>query len=398
MKLMSFDRIDSRILDTLVSFTRFPSIGTARRNLLFPNLQILHWDCKVAPGDDYLCIFIGPRLTDLSILCASDSVMDITLHTLRDYAPHRRLEKFTLGLGGGGDSDGDYSWDIMDFCFQNNYEILTYVDLATFKGVTSWAWVILSEFPHLKILKTRIPIEDDEEDEEQMILQDGPHFPSLGALTLYSQGVDERSFESFAAELMPEAQRPYVLKHFGLELVEPFDGVTATQLIQQMAGICEPMALNSFSISVNLEFTEDPDIVLTSVEPLLACTHLQRIKLDSMPVTDLDNHAIREMVNAWAFLGVLDLGWDYERWALDSKVTLEGLIPLAELCPELTEIRIVLKPCLVSEQVQRRVDQMTFDNMVKKIFVNPWATYGRETTTGTALFLMKLFPDLVSVN
>ena len=104
------------------------------------------------------------------------------------------------------------------------------------------------------------------------------------------------------------------------------------------------------------------------------------------------------MAHACPNLVALDLSPRDTQRADVPRITLEGLIPLAQLCPHLEEICIAFDPELVvSEEVQHRVDQMTFRNSVTCIAPNRGRDCDREGAQQLAQFVMRLFPKLSEI-
>ena len=112
-----------------------------------------------------------------------------------------------------------------------------------------------------------------------------------------------------------------------------------------------------------------------------------------MKAIDLDNDALEKMARAWDCLELFHLPRTDSHWVREPRITLEGLIPLAQFCPCLRSIAIAFSPeVAVSEEVQRRVDQMEFDNSVTYLAVNWGPICDRKDAEGVARFIKKLFP------
>lgn len=393
--------IETEILDDLLSLSWPPSISTRQRLIFFPNIRTLSWSWHRI-SEDYLSFLLSPGLKELHLWSEYDSQlpMGCTLDALRYHLP--LLTNFTChGVS-------QYLPTIQTWLGLDNFQYVTRVRLNGRKDIPQTIWDMLSRFPHLEELELCIPTIQADVGGKQAPKTPLPinHFPSLDSLTLHSFGGQSRSFENFATESMPLERRPYALRHLGLFCSVPFEGIDATLLIQQMSNLCDRKILESFSLRVyELEIYDQappdiyalapPDIVPTSLAPLLAMHSLRKPVLSPMKATDLDNDAVEEMANAWPNLEELDLSSREERWVDVPRTTLEGLIPLARMCPRLGKIDIALGPELVvSEELQSQVNQMTFCNSVTGINTTRGPICDRETGERVARFLQRLFPKL----
>ncbi|KAJ3487354.1 hypothetical protein NLI96_g3590 [Meripilus lineatus] len=259
---------------------------------------------------------------------------------------------------------------------------------------------MLSQFQHLREVDSRTPNDvGGERNLKPLLLKN--RFPSLRSLTLHTPKEQSGSFERFTAEFLPVERRPFLLQQLNLTHNGPFEGMDATRLIHQMLDLCDRKVLESFSLhvgSIPHSNPGPPDIVLETLAPLLALSSLRKLELSPVRATDLDNDALEEMAHAWPKLEDLDLSATEEDWVDVPRITLEGLIPLAQFCPNLESISIVFCHWLiVSEEVQSQLDQMTFCNSVKWIFCNRGPTGDRKDAEGVATFIRTLFPKLQGV-
>lgn len=317
--------------------------------------------------------------------------MELTRHALRYYTPSLKTFRWQRG------SPPSYSLLIEACLCPSISEKLTFISLSNLGVVTSAIWVMLSQFPHLRKLYSRIPTTNPK---GKSVVFPATHFPSLDILELFSYGRQARDFISFAVELMPVDRRPYRLRRLSLECDEPFIDGDATVIIREMVEVCDTDILETFRLNVNYYSTEDPtwehpDIVPTSLTPLLDLPSLRELTLWPMKRIDLDNETLETMAHAWPNLETLDLPWDDKRWLQASKITLEGLIPLAQLCPRLDTVWITLGPHVsVSDELQFRVDQMTFRNSLQTLQLDRGSISDWDSAERVARFLLKLFPHL----
>ena len=79
-----------------------------------------------------------------------------------------------------------------------------------------------------------------------------------------------------------------------------------------------------------------------TLQPLFTLTNLTFVDLNILHCTfDLDDEALLLMAMSWPFLQTLYLG-HIAGWHHVSNITLDGLVPLVECCPELQNLGIVL--------------------------------------------------------
>jgi hypothetical protein len=80
-----------------------------------------------------------------------------------------------------------------------------------------------------------------------------------------------------------------------------------------------------------------------ALQPLLTFRNLRHLSMTRV-LPDLDNHWLREMAQAWPHLQVLDVV-EYRSQVLDipiSGITLEGILPVLEHCPDLMELALTI--------------------------------------------------------
>ena len=88
---------------------------------------------------------------------------------------------------------------------------------------------------------------------------------------------------------------------------------------------------------------DDKHIIdITSLRPLFQLKRLSSLKLETLCTFDLDNAAIKEIAMAWPLLETLDLSIRECGWEIPSKVTLPGLLPLLQHCPNLALLGLVV--------------------------------------------------------
>jgi hypothetical protein len=92
------------------------------------------------------------------------------------------------------------------------------------------------------------------------------------------------------------------------------------------------------------------DITVDMLRPLLSFVNLQKIIIRSCHRFKLDNDFVGAMAKAWPHLRVLQLG-SYGSWGGQLDVTLAGLVPLVQHCPNLRRLGIVIDATVVDHSL-----------------------------------------------
>lgn len=90
------------------------------------------------------------------------------------------------------------------------------------------------------------------------------------------------------------------------------------------------------------DYDEKHIIDINTLRPLFHLKRLTSLKLETLCTYDLDNAAIKEIATAWPLLEALDLSIRECGWEIPSKVTLPGLLPLLQHCPNLALLGLVV--------------------------------------------------------
>ncbi|KAI0335754.1 hypothetical protein GY45DRAFT_1342352 [Cubamyces sp. BRFM 1775] len=107
-----------------------------------------------------------------------------------------------------------------------------------------------------------------------------------------------------------------------------------------------------------------------TLEPLLRLS-LTSLQLEpGMPI-DINDDFVERMANAWPSIRTLELGAEWRREVLAPRVTIQGLIPLALRCEELTKLALTFNADLSAfveryNSGQRPLDGVSFD---------PWSPF-----------------------
>ncbi|KAG9309649.1 hypothetical protein JVU11DRAFT_10313 [Chiua virens] len=101
-------------------------------------------------------------------------------------------------------------------------------------------------------------------------------------------------------------------------------------------------AIDISEMQVWRDYDDKHIIDIATLRPLFQLKYLTSLKLETLCTFDLDNAAIKEIAQAWPLLETLDLSIRECGWELPSKVTLSGLVPLLQNCPNLALLGVVV--------------------------------------------------------
>lgn len=133
--------------------------------------------------------------------------------------------------------------------------------------------------------------------------------------------------------------------------------------------------------------------------PLFAFTELTFVSLSAPVGFDLDDATLADLARAWPNITALEL--DASEFAhIAPGVTLGGLLPLAQHCPQLRDLHIALNASVVPDwESQKATDKK------KKKRVRQWRLTGLHVSRSpivaplaVAAFLSSVFPKLLQVH
>lgn len=255
------------------------------------------------------------------------------------------------------------------------------------------AWTGLSSHTHLRSLT--IPISSREErDSHSVVSSELITFPSLEELHLST------SF-TILAHILSSSQFPILeAVTFDLESQKPLPGTSFAQLTALIARTCSHSVLRAIDVSSHQCPAEDrnPDhtILPDALRPLLVFSNLHTVVLNAHLCLNLDDVVIRDMALAWPRLTHLWLD-PTGRWPIPSRVTLNGLIPLAEKCPQLRKLGIPVNAniSMPFSGVAVRPGRGRVNYQLRAIMVgNSYIS----SSYDTAAFLSDIFPNLRRVD
>jgi hypothetical protein len=145
--------------------------------------------------------------------------------------------------------------------------------------------------------------------------------------------------------------RPYQLRQLSLTIEG--DGSASSEW-QQCFQTLSRHCLSTLEV---LHISQDEDCMIEhgTLQPLLTLRNLKHLSMTRV-LPDLDNHWLREMAQAWPHLQVLNVV-EYRSQVSDitiSGITLEGILPVLEHCPDLMELALTINAPLHCVQFLER--------------------------------------------
>ncbi|KII86426.1 hypothetical protein PLICRDRAFT_56139 [Plicaturopsis crispa FD-325 SS-3] len=139
-----------------------------------------------------------------------------------------------------------------------------------------------------------------------------------------------------------------ILKHIDFSVASRGSRVSWNQLFRRVAEQCSVTSMCSVWVAApadptlrNISRDADECISLPTLQPLLSFHHLVSFICEYLDGFDLDDVGLRVIATSWPKLETLDLA-QCDGWTIPSKITLNGLIELLQLCPNLTGLGIVV--------------------------------------------------------
>lgn len=129
------------------------------------------------------------------------------------------------------------------------------------------------------------------------------------------------------------------------------DAPLMTRFFQVLHARCSHRSLTAFDVA----FDRSPvarhlDINVDMLRPLLSFVNLRKMVIRSCHRFKLDNDFVGAMAKAWPHLRILQLG-SYGSWGGQSNVTLAGLVPLVQHCPDLSRLGLVIDATVVDHSL-----------------------------------------------
>lgn len=256
-------------------------------------------------------------------------------------------------------------------------------------------WHELANHPHLRSITVPIATRKREATRSDVpSAQVLATFPVLEDLNL-STSTFSTLVDLLATSLFPKLRTI----RLDIQTYKPLYRATFSRLVSAIAVSCATADLSSIAIHSSHIPSEDRDpnrsILPESLGPLLLFRNLRTVTISARWCYDLDNAIIRDMAAAWPNINHLWLD-PLGQWPAHSRVTLEGLLPLAEKCPDLCTLGVVVYANLITPHgsalrpgrghVHHRLRTL----MVGNAYIN--------SPCDTAAFLSDVFPALERID
>ncbi|THG94752.1 hypothetical protein EW026_g6779 [Hermanssonia centrifuga] len=298
----------------------------------------------------FFIMFLGPRLTDLSIsthACNShrnnapdESVMQDLENNIKLYPQLQNLGLYMFGSA---------------LCAEKLLSILARLnDLRAFNcymentPLPRAMLPILASFPRLESLD--LAIESPEADRapgvpllqpEDAVSAGSPvNFETLKRLNLRAFTVPP-CVDALKAIEAPNINRVAICATIASDL-QSMSQAISDRCQRSGARLYEIIWHDAYIESDGLDIGEDPHDIVTihTLRPLFKFEYLVTLEI-TLPCTfDLTDEDLGEVAHAWPCLRKLSLG--PARWNRRSKITLDGLAVLIDLCPDLTVLDIAI--------------------------------------------------------
>jgi hypothetical protein len=353
---------------------------------LFPNIRHLTWRTT----DDifpYIRILVGDKLRSIVLsMYGSDVIRSSLLPSLTTFHPKLTHVEFDTRVV---DSPMIIQAIYSAICGWDHLEKLKFTNLD-FPSMLH-----LARLPNLKYLQLyRFPLDSATVKEfRRSVADSGPVFTALRELTACPKSADDIAL--FLDAIEPDALDKVVLT---------LDAPTVTENWQKLnEALARTSSRTLTKLSLKEEFPHDHDIpdslegMLTtdSIQPLLSFAELTEVTVVAGHGIDLDDAFLKRLALAWPRLQKLDLSPGCQSARYVPQITLNGLIPLAQYCPKLSSLVLVLNATETNPYTKDKpgggiANTSLVDlNVVESPISSP---------SGVASFLSAIFPSLLRVS
>ncbi|KDQ60327.1 hypothetical protein JAAARDRAFT_191719 [Jaapia argillacea MUCL 33604] len=353
----------------------YRGVAPIETTALLPNLQLItidppHW--YIFP---HIPLLFGPRTVTVTLAFAPNQTQDTlrdVLNAIRHKSPHIGALQVTECDFMNDDELAEYSNFI---CGMSDLRLLAFEPELPHR-----VWAHLASVPfsvikltlppaHLGLLSTSLP---------------STPFSALGMITLTIS--DSGSWTDFTSCL----SSPLEILNLDLKFVPTVaDLRSCFSTVERFSPTLSIFTFRQVSMEL---FVSESDIPLPNdtLIPLLKLHKLQKLRLNFAPFPDIDDAFMNEMARSWPEIWSLDLT-SCPVWGGHSNITLNGLVPFARYCPELTSIGIAID---AGGELPDPPDNLCHKNL-KEIRVAVESEI--EDPEGVAAFLTSLFSSLAIV-
>ncbi|KAJ7140942.1 hypothetical protein C8R44DRAFT_692839 [Mycena epipterygia] len=300
---------------------------------LFPNIRNLIWRTE----DDifpYIRILVGDKLKSIVLdMHGSEIIRSSLLPSLTTFHPKLTHVEFDPTMLPGHPSmvmGAIYS----AICSWNYLEKLgvTTLDLPSM--------LHLARLPNLKCLSLfRFPDWAMTKEFQAGVASTGPVFAALRELSTYSPIAP---ITVFLDVIDPDALDNVDLTILTSTLTEHWQTLN-TSLARKSSKTLTKLSLKQiYNAPDHDDYTPERMLTPDSLRPLLSFANLAQVTINAPYGIDIDDALLKQMALAWPQLEKLDLAPVVQHVRYAPQITLPGLIPLAQHCPLLASLALVL--------------------------------------------------------
>lgn len=377
-KFQSIGQIAKSYTDSSVA-NIYQALLLTETSALLPRLYTLSWmhvDDNIFP---YIRLFLGPNLTELTVIFNPNSVIQLSLlSTLRQRNPHiRRLHIHHIW----GMTDILRSTIEDTVCGLNGLHTLTVPDL------TPTTLAHLANLPNLRTLK----VSSASPHNGYATMPGSVGFPTLKRFDiLFCDG-----FQMATAAI--EAMSSCRLKTFIVRFVLSSTPDAWKRMLLAAEKNYDHTSLRILNISSYFDPFNTPERVpirMDTLRPLTSFSGISNLKLNPAGGVDLDDTDIKDLARSWPRLKHLQLGWNFPGHP-HPRMTLSSLVSIAEYCPSLCTLYMLVDACTVPAITTSRPAGRVRHHSLVCLGIGGSPI---DSEAGVAVFLSDVFPCVDSVD
>ncbi|KAF8870458.1 hypothetical protein BD779DRAFT_537688 [Infundibulicybe gibba] len=289
---------------------------------IFPNLVKISWRFERREIFPYISMFLGPRIREMELNVSGDSVQISLLPTLGTRCPS--LVHFELSTPDCYPDIGQQMKSLLSQWGQLETLIIYYLPEESLR--------IVAALPHLRSFT--LSRADDDYGDAFSPTPGTNAFPALQDLSITA------SSPVLCINIL-KAAKNCSLKEFTFSLF----GTNLTvwrDLFATLAELCNKGNLTSISVDDLVVQAEEQDPgTADELRLLFPLTGLTRLVFTTRCGFDIDDAFMHEMAGAWPRMHTLNIGAAEIFQPFEpQRLTLQGLAPLAELCPDLRNLTV----------------------------------------------------------
>ncbi|KAF5361643.1 hypothetical protein D9758_007301 [Tetrapyrgos nigripes] len=369
----------------------------------FPNLEQLDISSFVhgQPSQTPINAYLRPSLKDLRLFVKfPDTCFDALCEALRQTCP--ALEHFLCRTSSMGSPWPDFTPHPIP-AFSKLVMELSFLKELRCPKIHIQDHVIhhLSQLPKLQILDIGNAVEDFVGCLRSLPRFSSPPFPNLHYLELMVEELCSATVD--LVQVISSDIKQLTLKHNILfvpkeqHLHNFFQTLASTRWKKSLRFLSIQGEAGSATLESEVWVSPDYRVTPNTLKPLLALPELEDLDLDLEIAFELDNAMLGSMAQAWPNLSSLRIGGSGGTWGIvegGAKITLDGLIPLVQCCPNLETLSICLDAVTAFPSPPRRPGRGAINEHVQSLHL---CNSTISDPVEVASFLSDLFPNLLDV-